>query len=61
MTVTIGKNEYALTAGEGVFIDSLQVHNYLCNEKAEIGFVLFGETFMQPFHKTYPNMTPPVL
>lgn len=61
VTVTIGKNEYALTAGEGVFIDSLQVHNYLCNEKAEIGFVLFGETFMQPFHKTYPNMTPPVL
>lgn len=61
VTVTIGKNEYALTAGEGVFIDSLQVHNYLCNEKAEIGFVLFGETFMQPFHKAYPNMTPPVL
>lgn len=61
VTVTIGKNEYALTAGEGVFIDSLQVHSYLCDEKAEIGFVLFGETFMQPFHKTYPNMTPPVL
>ena len=61
VTVTIGKNEYALTAGEGVFIDSLQVHSYLCDEKAEIGFVLFGETFMRPFHKTYPNMTPPVL
>lgn len=61
VTVTIGKNEYALRAGEGVFIDSLQVHSYLCDEKAEIGFVLFGETFMQPFHKTYPNMAPPVL
>lgn len=61
VTVTIGKNEYALRAGEGVFIDSLQVHSYLCDEQAEIGFVLFGETFMQPFHKTYPNMAPPVL
>lgn len=30
VTVTIGKNEYALRAGEGVFIDSLQVHSYLC-------------------------------
>ena len=51
VTVTIGKNEYALRAG----------HDGAVAAAEEIGFVLFGETFMQPFHKTYPNMAPPVL
>ena len=57
--VSVGKNEYPSTSGDADFINSLQVHSYLCDEKAEIAFVLFGEQYLQPFRQPYPNQSIP--
>lgn len=53
------KKRIPFDVGDAVFINSLQVHSYLCDEKAEIAFVLFGEQFLQPFRQLYPNQSIP--
>lgn len=55
VNVSIGKEKYLLTPGNAVIINSLQVHSYQCDQNAKIGFVLFGEDYMRPFHTLYPN------
>ena len=59
--VTVNGREIALTAGDAVFINSLQIHSYECDDKAEVAFALLGTDYMQSFYNLYPNHFLPTL
>ena len=59
--VTVNGRGITLTAGDAVFINSLQIHSYECDDKAEVAFALLGNNYMQSFHNLYPNRFPPTL
>lgn len=61
VNVTVNDRSITLTSGEAVFINSLQIHSYECDNKAEVAFALLGNTYMQFFYNLYPNRFPPTL
>ena len=59
--IFIHDEEFALTEGQAVFIDSLKVHSYECTDQAEVAFVLISDSYMQSFNNLYPEQTLPTL
>lgn len=57
----INDEEFELSAGEAVFVRSLQIHSYKCEKGTEVGFALLGDGYMQTFYKLFPDCFPPVL
>ena len=57
--VFINNEEFTLTEGQAVFIDSLQMHSYECKDKSEVAFVLISDNYMQSFKNLYPDQTLP--
>lgn len=58
--VSVDDNIYNLTAGDAVFINSLKIHSYECND-AEIAFALIGTKYLQPFYEVYLDRQIPTL
>lgn len=59
--VTVNGKKTVLDTGDAVFIDSLQIHSYECEDRAEVAFILMGSSYMQSFNNLYPNQSPPTL
>lgn len=59
--VSVNDKTYVLHAGEAVFINSLDLHSYQCEQSAEIGLVLIGYRYMRDFRALFPNHIVPTL
>lgn len=59
--VIIDEEEFALSAGDAVFVRSFQIHSYECENGTEVGFALIGSSYMRTFYKLFPDLFPPVV
>lgn len=59
--VSINDETYVLRDGEAVFINSLDLHFYQCDESAKIGIILIGYRYMRDFRALFPNDNVPTL
>lgn len=59
--VMIDEEEFALSAGDAVFVRSFQIHSYKCENGTEVGFALIGSSYMRTFYKLFPDLFPPVV
>ena len=57
--VTINDREYNITAGQGVVINSMQIHSYQNSEGTIVSFLLIGTKFLQLFNALYPDRVLP--
>ena len=57
--VTVNGKKTVLDTGDAVFIDSLQIHSYECEDRAEVAFILMGSRlyaiFQQPLSQPIPT------
>ena len=57
--ITINDREYNLTEGQGVVINSMQIHSYQNSEGTVVSFLLVGTKFLQLFNSVYPERVLP--
>ena len=57
--VIINDREYNITAGQGVVINSMQIHSYQNSEGTIVSFLLIGTKFLQLFNALYPDRVLP--
>lgn len=57
--VSINEREYNLTEGQGVVINSMQIHSYTNSSGSIVSFALIGSDFLRLFNSEYPERTLP--
>lgn len=60
MTTVINDEEFVLHAGDAIVIDSLNLHRYVTQTGAEIGYVIIGSKYLAAFQDEFPGRALPV-